>query len=329
MSAVRLLVTDVSAGAFVERVLKNPVTEQFQILTPEAEDEEALLSVVPDADAILCYKANLPGSVIRAGDSLRFIQKHGLNCKNIDVAAAAERNIPVGTQVLLRSMTVAEQAMAIMLACARKVVPGHRAVSGADYVGMDVEPIRTSQWNFKSNWVQIEGMNELFGTKVGIIGLGDIGMEIAKRCLAFGMEIYYYQRSAHSKDVEATFEASYLPLNELLAAADYLVLSLPHTPESEGLIGSAQLDRLKREATLINVARGAIVDENALVEALRGGGIAMAGLDVYQMEPLPEFSPLRELPNVVLLPHTGGGSYRAWDIDIPASLNNVWRFFEG
>lgn len=329
MPKVRLLITDVTASGFLERFQKNPAIEAFEVITPEAEDEEALLAAVPEADAILSYKANLPGSVIRAGESLRFIQKHGINCKNIDTAATAERDIPVGTQALVRSITVAEQAMALMLACARKVIPGHRAVSGAEYLGAGVEPIRTSQWNFKTNWTGIEGMGELYGATVGVVGLGDIGMEIARRCRAFGMKIRYHQRVRHLKEVEDAFEASYLPLDEMLAEADFLVLSLPHTAESEGLIGTAQLDRMKKEAVLINVARGAIVDEEALIEALRGGGIAMAGLDVYQMEPLPGSSPLRELPGVVLLPHTGGGSYRAWDIDIPASLGGVSRFFEG
>ena len=104
---------------------------------------------------------------------------------------------------------------------------------------------------------------------------------------------------------------------------------IPHTPESEGLIGDRELARMKPSVTLINVGRGGLVDEEALIAALQSKRIAMAGLDVYRNEPLPAASPLRTLPNVVLLPHTGGGSYRSWEIDIPASLRNIQQFFTG
>ena len=192
---------------------------------------------------------------------------------------------------------------------------------------MGLEPVATSQWNIRPNWPEIEGVAELFGKSTGIIGLGDIGMDIAKRCLAFDMEIFYYQRTRHAPDVEAEYRATYLEFNDLLERVDYLVLVLPHTDESEGMIGAAQLARMKKTATLINVGRGALVDEAALVEALRESVIAMAGLDVYRYEPLPADNPLIGLPNAVLLPHTGGGSNRQWDVDIPKSLGRIAAFF--
>jgi phosphoglycerate dehydrogenase-like enzyme len=154
-------------------------------------------------------------------------------------------------------------------------------------------------------------------------------MEIAKRCRAFGMEIFYHQRLPHAPDVEEMSGARFLPLGDLLARVDYLVLVLPHTPESEGMIGAAELARMKPSATLINVARGAIVDEDALIEALRTGRLAMAGLDVFREEPLPASSLLCGLPNVVLAPHTGGGSYRSRTLDRPAGVANILRFFRG
>jgi lactate dehydrogenase-like 2-hydroxyacid dehydrogenase len=327
--SIRLLVAEGASNRVPDRVRKNPASAPFQILVPKTDSEDDLLSVAPEADAILCWKAVLSGSVIRAAPSLKFIQKHGVNCKNIDVAAATERGVPVATQPLMRNASVAEQALALMLACARKVIPGHRAVVDAIYCEMDLEPVQTSQWNHRANWAGIKGMTELFGATAGLVGMGDLGMEIARRCRAFGMEVYYYQRTPHPKEVEAAYEVRYLSLNELLGVSDYLVLVIPHTPESEGLIGANQLALMKSSATLINVGRGGLVDEEALIEALRSGRIAMAGLDVYRMEPLPTSSPLRTLLNVVLLPHTGGGSYRSWDVDIPASLGNIQRFFAG
>ena len=227
----------------------------------------------------------------------------------------------------MRNATVAEQALTLMLCCARKTILGQRAVESALYREMDLVPERTSQWNFRANWARIPGVGELFGESVGIVGLGDIGMDIAKRCAAFDMEVFYYQRSRHDAEVEAQYRATYLPLDKLLARVSYLVLVLPHTEESEGMIGARELARMKNTATIVNVGRGALIDEDALAEALQSGEIAMAGLDVYRTEPLPAESPLIGMPNVVLTPHNGGGSDRQWDVDIPASLGKIAAFF--
>ncbi len=325
---IRLLV-DSESGSFLPRVRKNPAAAPFEILSYEERGREALFSLAPRAEAMLWYKAPLPGDLIRAAGSLRLIQKHGLNLKNIDVAAATERRVPVAAISLFRNASVAEQALALMLACARKVIPGHNATAGAAYLEMGIEPVRTDQWKFQGNWANIPGVTELCGAKAGILGLGDIGMEVAKRCRAFEMEILYHQRNRHPKSVESKYGAAYLPFGEFLAEADYLILVLPHTPETEGIIGGAELARMKPTATLINVARGGVVDEDALALALQEGQIAMAGLDVYREEPLPASSPLRGLPNAVLLPHTGGGSCRSWEVDLPAVLGNILRFFRG
>ena len=325
----RLLVADDPSVPFVKRVKACPTASSFGIIIPKDGTKDSLLFLAPEADAILCYKAELSGSLIRAATSLRFVQKHGLNCNNIDVATATERNVLVATMPLMRNASVAEHALAHMLACARKIIPGHHAVVNATYQEMGLEPIQTSQWNFRKNWAGIEGVMELFRAAVGIIGMGDIGMEIAKRCRAFGMTVYYYDKIPHPSEVEIALGLQYLPFDKLLTVSDYVVLVVPHTPETEGLIGAKELGLMKSSATLINVGRGGLIDEVALVSALQSKRLAMAGLDVYPMEPLPASSPLRELPNVVLTPHTGGGSYRFMDADIDASLQNIERFFRG
>lgn len=326
---IRLMVADGAAGKFAQRVRKSPDARPFSLIIPENGSEAALLTSAPEADAILCYQAKVPGSVIRVARSLKLIQKHGLNCRNIDVEAATERNVRVATLPLMRSVTVAEHALALMLACARKVIPGHRSVTEAVYQQMGLEPVVTSQRNYRSNWAAIEGVTELFQATAGIVGMGDIGMEIAKRCRAFGMSLCYYQRTPHPNAIEISLGIRYLPLDDLLSVSDYVVLVIPHSPESEGLVGARELARMKPSATLINVGRGGLVDEEALIAALQSKRLAMAGLDVYRTEPLPAVSPLRRLPNVVLLPHTGGGSYRSWEVDVPASLRNIHRFFTG
>jgi len=326
---IRLLLADGAAAKFTARVRESSLARPFRLIIPENDTEAALLASAPEADAILSYQAAIPASVVRAAPSLRLIQKHGLNCRSIDVAAATARDVRVATLPLMRSVTVAEHALALMLACARKVIPGHQAVTGAAYQAMGLEPAQTTQRDYRSNWAKIRGVTELFQAGAGIVGMGDIGMEIARRCRAFGMTVRYFQRTPHPAATESLLGIRYAPLDALLSESDYIVLAIPHTPESEGLIGARELARMKPSATLVNVGRGGLVDENALATALRSGQIAMAGLDVYRNEPLPAGSPLLSLPNVVLLPHTGGGSYRSWEIDTPAVLENIRRFFSG
>lgn len=328
-SSLRLLVADAGSGMFLTRVRASPATAGFELSFPEAETPEALRAAAAEADAIYCYMSRLSREVLQSARRLKFIQKHGLTCKNIDLAAAAEMGIPVATLPLMRNASVAEQALLLMLACARKLIPGYRAVAESAYKEMGVEPIQTSQWNFKGNWARIPGLTELFGATAGIIGMGDIGMEIAKRCRAFDMAVLYHQRTRHAPETETRLGMRCAPMDELLAASDFVVLIVPHTPETEGMIGEAQIARMKPTATLVNVGRGALIDEEALACALREGRLGMAGLDVYRWEPLPDASPLRTLPNVVLSPHLGGGSSRSWDVDIPAALENIRRFFRG
>lgn len=324
---IRLLIADGATTPFMQHVRECPLASQFHLMFRDDDTEQSLVSAAREADAILCYQADLPAAVMRAAPALKFIQKHGLNCRNIDVAAATARNVRVAAMSLMRSVTVAEHALALILACARKIIAGHQAVAGASYLAMGLQPGETSQGNYRSNWARIPGITELFQSTVGIVGMGDIGMEIARRCRAFGMNICYHQRTRHADAVEAGLAMRYLPLDELLAASDYVVLVIPHTPATDGLIDARALARMKPSATLINVGRGALVDEDALAAALKSNQIAMAGLDVYRSEPLPVTSPLLTVPNVVLQPHNGGGSYRSWEVDMPASLGNIQKFF--
>jgi len=325
---IRLLITEGAASPFVRHLGECSLSNQFHLLIRKDDSEAALCAAAVEADAILCYQAQLPASVIRAAPSLKFIQKHGLNCRNIDVAAATDRHVPLATLSLMRSVTVAEHALALILACARKIIPGHQAVTAAVYREMGLEPVATSQGNYRPNWSRIKGINEIFQSTVGIVGMGDIGMEIARRCRAFGMRIVYFQRTRHPAAIDESLGMQYQPFDELLAQSDYVVLVIPHTPQTDGLMGAREFARMKPSATLINIGRGALVDEAALVAALRGNLIAMAGLDVYRTEPLPADSPLLTLPNVVFQPHTGGGSYRTWEMDIPAVLGNIQAFFD-
>jgi phosphogluconate 2-dehydrogenase len=325
---IRLLL-DSGSRRFVGDIGNLPDAARFELLSYVGKGEDGLRDLIPQAEAVYISQHALSADLIQSAPGLRFIQKYGLNCKNIDVDAATKRGIPVATVPLFRHATVAEHALALMLACARKIIPSHRAVERAAYRELGIDPMPTSQREHRPNWAQIAGISELKNASVAIMGLGDIGMEIANRCRAFGMKIFCHQRQRHRPDVEARFGASFLPFRELLECADYLVLVLPHTKETEGLIGAEQLAWMKPTATLINVARGAVVDEVALAGALASGRLAMAGLDVYREEPLPASSPLAKMPNVVLTPHTGGGSYQFREADRASGLANILDYFDG
>lgn len=323
------LLLDSGSERFVERVQALPEAQSFRLITYVGQGTQSVDRLIGEAEAVYIYQDEISAAAIASARELVFIQKHGLNCKNIDLGAAAARGIPVATMGLFRNVAVAEHAMALMLACAHKILPGHRAVEEAVYRQMGIVPVRTAQREYKPNWAKIGGVMELMGAKVGIIGLGDIGMELAQRCRAFGMGILYHQRVRHPLAVEQAYQAQYMALGDLLREADYVVLIVPHTAQTEGLIGARELASMKRTATLINVARGGVVDEPALVAALADGTIAMAGLDVFREEPLPDASPLLGMPNVVLTPHLGGGSYRFHAADHQACLRNILRFFRG
>jgi len=202
---------------------------------------------------------------------------------------------------------VAEHAMALILACARDLVRSHRGVVAGDYQRLGLVPQRTTERKFAFKWLPVTP-TEVYGKILGIIGFGEIGKELAARARAFGMEILYWSRSRAPLELEQELGACYCPLKELLERSDFVSLHVPHTEETEKLIDGARLARMKSTAFLINTARGGVVDETALVEALRSGRIAGAGLDVFVQEPLPVSHPLTELENVILTPHIGGGS---------------------
>lgn len=328
---IRVLVPDGTNYRFSWKVETMARGRPFAVVVPKAITEDGIAAAAVDVDAILAYKATITRAVLDAAGNARMVQKFGIDCKNIDLAAARARHIPVFTRSLIRNATVADHAMALMLACARRLLECHRAVVEARYLGLGFVPRQTGQQNVHhGNWVKVPGLGDLLEATVGIVGLGDIGVEIARRVRPFGPRICYYQRRRHAAEIEATLDAHYMALDELVTAADYLILAAPHTPETENLLNRERISRMKHTASVINVGRGGLIDEDALCAALRDGRLAMAGLDVFRWEPLPQTSPLIGLPNVVLSPHmAGGSSERYWEVDVGGALENIRRFFAG
>ena len=141
-SKPKLLIADSASGKFLQRVLDRVDKNSFEISYPETENEDSLIELAENVDAILCYQANISHKVISNSKSLKFIQKHGLNCKNIDLDSARKKKITISTQTLLRNVTVAEQAFSLIIACARKLIPGHESVKNAVYLQKGIEPIK-------------------------------------------------------------------------------------------------------------------------------------------------------------------------------------------
>ncbi len=230
--------------------------------------------------------------MIAAMPHLRLITNFGAGFNNIDLEACRERGIRVTNTPQPVIEPTAELAFALMIDVARRVSEFDRAIR---------------QGTCQPMAVMNNLSHSLYGKTLGILGMGRIGQALARRAKASGMKILYCNRHQLSADIEALYDAKYVDFQTLLQDSDFLSLNLPYTPEVHHIIGKPELGMMKRTAYLINTARGAHVDEAALVEALRSGIIAGAALDVYEFEPKISEA-LLTLPNVVLSPHTGTGT---------------------
>jgi len=289
--ASRVLVTEQLALSGIDalRSAELDVDEQLG-LSPEA-----LLDAIPGAAALIIRSATqVTAEVLDAGRDLVVVGRAGIGLDNVDVEAATRRGVMVVNAPQSNVLSAAEHTVALMLAQARNIPQADRDLRGG-------------AWN-RSRW---EGV-ELYGKTLGIVGLGRVGVLVAQRALAFGMRL-----SAHDPFVSAErarqLGVQLAPtLEELVASADFLTVHLPKTPETLGLIGRDLLAKAKPTLRIVNTARGGIVDEEALAEALRDGRIAGASLDVFAAEPTTE-SPLFELDSAVVTPHLGASTAEAQD----------------
>lgn len=241
------------------------------------------------------------------GPQLRVISQMAVGVDNIDVAAARQRGILVGHTPGVLTDATADLAFALLLATARRVV------EAADYV-------KAGQWKTWGPKMLLGA--DVAGATLGIIGLGRIGRAVARRASGFDMRLLAYGPRLTDEEA-ASAGARRVDLPDLLRESDFVSLHLPLKPETRGLIHRETLALMKPSAILINTARGPIVDQSALYDALRAGVIAAAGLDVTNPEPLPLDDPLLTLPNVVILPHIGSASLRARDQMAQIAADNL------
>jgi len=255
------------------------------VLAEKIREVDGLLTLLTDA---------VTEDLLARARRLRVIAQMAVGYDNIDVEAATRRGIVVTNTPGVLTESTADLAFALLLAAARQLPQAERS-------------LREGRW---TTWRPMEFTGQdVHGAVLGIIGLGRIGAAVARRAAGFGMQVIYYSRS-RKLDLEAALGCRYVDLPTLLGEADFVSIHCPLTPETHHLIGEPELRRMKPTAVLINTARGAIVDEAALVRALREGWIWAAGLDVYHREPLPADHPLLGLERVVALPHIGSASIR-------------------
>jgi glyoxylate reductase len=252
-----------------------------------------MAAIWPLIEGLLIYgHPRVDGLVMDRMPKLHVISNTGVGVDHINLDDARQRGIPVGNTPNVLDGAVADMTFALILAAARNLVPGLRHAHGPNF--HHYEP------DFLLGY-------EVYGTTLGIVGLGNIGRQVARRARAFEMRVLYHNRRPDPQ-AEAELGVIYASLPELLRQSDYVSLSVPLTAETRGLIGRDELAQMKETAFLINMARGAVVDQDALVQSLTGKQIAGAALDVTEPEPLPRDHPLLRLENAIITPHLGSAT---------------------
>ncbi len=292
MSKPRIYITRPLPPAAM-RILEGQVEYHMWDRENEAVRRETLLREIVDVDGIICLiTEKMDAEAIERAHRCRVIAQVAVGYDNIDVAAATRRGIYVTNTPGVLTETTADMGWAILMATARRVVEGDKFT-------------RSGRWK---TW-ELMGFTgqDVWGATLGIIGLGRIGAAIARRAKGFAMPILYHNRN-RAEALEAELGARYMPLDDLLRQSDFVMISVALTSDTRHLIGERELGLMKPSAILVNIARGPIVDQRALYRALVDRKIWAAGLDVFEVEPVPMDEPLLRLDNVVVPPHLGSGS---------------------
>ncbi len=280
---------------------------------PERISREELLSRIKDKDGVVCLlteKVNL--ELLSAAPKLRIAANVAVGFDNIDVTACTKRGVVATNTPGVLDETTADFAWTLMMSVARRIVEGDTLARSGNWTGWDLD--------------QLVG-TDVWGKTLGIVGFGRIGRAVARRALGFQMKVIYADAVRAPEAVEKEWKAEYRGMASLLAESDFVSLHVPLLPETRGLFDAARFSKMKPTAYLINTSRGAVVDEAALVQALEGGKIAGAALDVFENEPL--IHPGLKRSNVVLAPHIASASIETRTKMACMAAENVVALFKG
>jgi D-3-phosphoglycerate dehydrogenase len=292
-----------AASAAYRKLLDETPVDYYDTL-PGAEDR--LIERIAGAEIVISIRSStrFTENVFRNCPGMRLVSLWGTGTDNVDLPSAERHGVTVTNTPGVSAFSIAEHALALMLAVARRI-PRNDA------------KVRQGRWP-RGQAIQMHGKT------LGIVGLGAVGRQFARLGAGIGMRVI-----AWTMHPDPALGFDLVPLDDLVRTSDVVSLHLRLSGDTRGFLGRAQLERMKPSAVLINTARGPIVDEAALVEALTRGRIAGAGLDVFDVEPLPAGHPLARLENVVLTPHSAGITPEALEAGLALSITNVWNFLRG
>jgi phosphoglycerate dehydrogenase-like enzyme len=291
--------------------------EGVSIVTYKGSSQTDLVQAVADADIIIGdYTFNIPmdAALMRAAKRCIFIQQPTIGYQHIDVDAAAREGIPVANAAGINTFAVAEHTIMLILACLKKLLLAH-------------EKTKRAEW--AQDEMQLYGVFELWGKAVGIIGMGRIGKEVARRAKPFGPRLTYYDVHRLTPELEGSLELTYRSLDEVIAQSDVITIHTPLTPETTNLINAERIAKMKPNVIIINVSRGAIIDEAALAKALAEKRVQAAGLDVFSEEPIAQGNHLLNAPNTILTPHIAGVTSESLARAIDMTVDNVVSVLRG
>ena len=306
MTPPKVLIADSISQRGVDELARE---NALQVTIKTGLKEREVVELIPGFSALVVRsQTKVTAEILNAGDKLRVVGRAGVGVDNVDVEAATRRGVVVLNAPGGNTISTAEHAFSLLLSVARKIPQADANV-------------RSKAWDKKN----FEGV-ELYNKTLGVIGMGRIGSELSRRAISFGMRVVAYDPFLSATRARSLQVELVDALDDLLAGADFISLHTPLTAETRHILDAARLRKTKRGVRIINCARGGLVDEAALAEALREGQVAGAALDVFETEPLPADSPLRVAPNVVLTPHLGASTAEAQEsvgIEIAQSIRAV------
>ena len=297
--------------SFVEQLRRDFPQHTFL----EAWDRDAIRRQLPDAD--VAFTPFIDRDVFPSATRLQWVQSPAVGVGSLMFPEMLASSVVLTTARGIRARSIAEHVIAMTIALARRLPHAFRAQAARRWAQNELEGPDSGVWT-------------LDGRRLGIIGLGAIGTEVAKLARPFGVRISAVRRLAQVPPPDGIDEVVGSDQRfDVLVRSDIVVLSMPHTPDTKQIIGRAELARMKRGALLINVARGKLIDDVAVIDALRSGQLGGAALDVFTREPLDPASPYWDLPNVIVTPHTSGAMEDYWTPLVALFSDNLRRFERG
>jgi len=298
----------------VYEIIRSQLPEGFELITLERDDDHERQEKIKEVDFVLVATAKITEDMLRNTKKLKLIQHQGVGYDTTDVSAAKRMGIPIGLTPEGTSIGVAEHAILLILAVYKKIVVAHNSLVKGEWLQFALRP----------------DSYEMYGKTLGLAGFGRIGREVAKRAGPFDVRILYYDKYIHvSPEERKRLVAEEVSFEKLLTESDIVSLHVPLTSETRAMMNRQTLKMMKNSAILINTARGGLVDEGALYEALKDRIIAGAGLDVFEKEPPSFDNPLFKLDNVVLTPHISAGTKDALIAKMRAAFANMVRVTRG